>query len=105
MVLVIFVWYLYGICGRPTLLHEEGECTRTVEETAEVVAKNWSDLRKRLKPILKEIQRERKKEDEQNVYLDGIKHLVSQMQYSSAEMVQSLRDSLSKREREGDGPL
>ena len=43
-------------CGRPTLLHKEEECTRTVNEGFEVVAKNWRDLRRRLKPILKEIQ-------------------------------------------------
>ena len=42
-------------CGRPTLLHEEDICTRTVEEGLEVVAKNWRDSRRRLKPILKEI--------------------------------------------------
>ena len=47
-------------CGRPTLLHKEGECTRTVEESPEVVAKNRRDLRERLKPILKEVQEERR---------------------------------------------
>ena len=58
-------------CGRPTLLQEEEECTKTVEEGLEVIAKNWIDLRRRLKPILKEIQEERRKEAEQTVYLDG----------------------------------
>ena len=46
-------------CGRPTLLHKEDECTRTVEEGPEVVAKNWRNFRRTLKPILKEIQEER----------------------------------------------
>ena len=41
--------------GRPTLLHKEDVCTRDVEEGLEVIAKNWRDLRQRLKPILKEI--------------------------------------------------
>ena len=59
-------------CGRPTLLHKEEECTRTVEEGLKVVPKNWKDLRRRLKPILKKIQEERKKEVEQTVYLEGI---------------------------------
>ena len=59
-------------CGRPTLLHKEDECMRDVEEGLEVIAKNWRDLRQRLKPILREIKEERKKEAEQNVYLDGI---------------------------------
>ena len=48
----------------------KGNCTRTVEETADVVTKNWSDLNKRLKPILKKVKEERQKEAEQNVYLD-----------------------------------
>ena len=59
-------------CRRPILLHKEEEYTRDVEEGLEVVAKNWRYLRRRLKLILKEIQEERKKEDEQNVYFDGI---------------------------------
>ena len=59
-------------CGRPTLLHKEEECTRSVEEGLEVLAENRRDLRRRLKPILKEILEERKKEDEQNIYLDRI---------------------------------
>ena len=62
-------------CGRPTLLHKEEECTRTVEEGLKVVAKNWRDLRK-LKPIFNEIQEERKKEVEQTVYLDGIEQII-----------------------------
>ena len=50
-------------CGQTILLHQEGDsdCTRTVEKTAETVAKNQSDLKKRLKPILKEIKEERQK--------------------------------------------
>ena len=62
-------------CGRPTLLHKEGNCTRTVEETEYVVNKNWTDLKKRLKPIFKKVKQERQNEAEQNVYLDGIKCL------------------------------
>ena len=42
-------------CGRPTILHKEEECTRDVEEGPEAVAKNWTDLRRRLKLILKQI--------------------------------------------------
>ena len=42
-------------CRRPTLLHKEEACTRDVDEGLDVIAKNWRDLRWRLKPILKEI--------------------------------------------------
>ena len=62
-------------CGRPVILHMTEECTRDVDEGLEVIAKNWRDLKKRLKPILKEIKEEREKEKEQNVYLDGIKQI------------------------------
>ena len=68
-------------CGRPVLLHQNpGEkCTRDVDEGLEVIAKNWKDLKRCLKPILKQIKEERLKEKEQNVYLDGIKQLVQEI--------------------------
>ena len=59
-------------CGRPVILHQQEECTRDVEEGLEVIANNWRDLKKWLKPILKEIKLEREKGREQNVYLDKI---------------------------------
>ena len=62
------------------ILHQEEECTRDVDEGLEVIAKNWRDLKKRLKPILKDIKEEREKEKEQNVYLDGIKQIVHTIQ-------------------------
>ena len=51
-------------CGRPVLLHKQEEYTRNVDECLKVVAINWRDLRRWMKPILKEIQTERKKEEE-----------------------------------------
>ena len=62
------------------ILHQQEECTRDVEEGLEVIAKNWRDLKKQLKPILKEIKLEREKEREQNVYLDGIERIVNTLQ-------------------------
>ena len=50
---------VYDECGRPVLLHKEEECTRDVYEGLEVIVKNWRDLRRQLKPILREIQEER----------------------------------------------
>ena len=62
-------------CGRPILLHQQPdeECTREVDEGPDVIIKVWTLLKKRIKPILKEIKAERSKEKEQNVYLDGIR--------------------------------
>ena len=42
-----------------------------------MINKNLSDLKKRLKPILKEIKEERAEEKEQSVYLDGIERIVN----------------------------
>ena len=77
---------------------------RTVDEGLEVVAKSWRDLRRRLKPILKEIQDERRKEVEQTVYLDRIKSMITQIHGQNTfnlnlynvnmmTFVQSLKDS------------
>ena len=68
-------------CSRPVILHQNPseECTRSVDESLEVVPKNWRDLRRRLKPVLKEIKEEKMKEKEQNIYLDGIKQLVQEI--------------------------
>ena len=49
-------------CGRPVILYRTEECTQDVEETLEVVDKNWRDLKKRLKPVPKQIKAERDKE-------------------------------------------
>ena len=53
-------------CGRPVLLHlnPSEACTRNVDESQEVVAKNWNELRRCLKPILKNIKEVRMKEKE-----------------------------------------
>ena len=69
---------VYNECddiGRPVILHlnPSEECTWNLDLSLEVVAKNWKELRRRLKPILKDIKQERMKEKEKNVYLEGIK--------------------------------
>ena len=66
-------------CGRPILLHQQQdkEFTSEVDEGPDIINKNWSILKKHLKPILKEIKEERSKEKEQNVYLDGIREIVN----------------------------
>ena len=73
-------------CVRPILLHKGEEYTRDVDKGLKLVAKNWNYLKRRLKPILKEIKAEREKEKEQTVYLDGIKWIVKtiQMQIGTA---------------------
>ena len=71
-------------CRRPVLLHQDPgeECTRDSDEGLEVIAKNWRDLKKWLKLILKDIKKERAKEKEQNVCLDGIERIVNTLKMS-----------------------
>ena len=35
----------YGQCGKPSLLHKYGPCTRTEKEPPEVVNKIWTEYR------------------------------------------------------------
>jgi len=67
-----------------------------VEKGLEVIAKNWRDFNKRLKPILKKNKSERDKEKEQNMYLDGIKQLVHEIQME--------RDISSSKPKKDDTP-
>ena len=41
-----------GACGRPILLHKDTLSTRTDKESPDIVNKIWSELRRRVKPIL-----------------------------------------------------
>ena len=51
-----------------------------MDEGPDVINKNWSLLKKRLKPILKEIKEERAEEKKQSVYLDVIEKIVNTLQ-------------------------
>ena len=61
-----------GTCGRPSLLHKDGPCTRREREPPDVINKIWSELRRRIKPILATLKEDFRKEAEQSVLLDGI---------------------------------
>ena len=58
-------------CRRPILLHKEPgeECTRDSDEGLEVIAKNWRELKQRLKPILKEIEEERAEDKKNRMFI------------------------------------
>ena len=45
-----------GACGCPTLLHKDGPCTRTEKESPDIVNMIWSELRRRVKPILAKLE-------------------------------------------------
>ena len=66
-----------GNCGRPSLLHRDGPCTRQEKEPPDVVNKIWSDLRRRAKPILATLKADYRKDAEQSVLLEGLHKLVT----------------------------
>ena len=59
---------------------------------SQVIAKNWRDLRRRLKPILNEIQEERRREAELTVYLEGSKRLIKQIALKDSSPKTGVRD-------------
>ena len=66
-------------CGHPGLLHKDGPSTRTERESSETVNKIWSELRRRVKPILAKLKEVYSKEAEQNALLDEIERLITQI--------------------------
>ena len=63
----------------------------------EVIAKNWRDLKRRLKPILKEIEDERSEEKKQNIYLEGIREIVTPLVDTLKMNMGTTDDTRSKR--------
>ena len=68
-----------GACRHPSLLQKDGPCTRQKREPLHVVNKIWSELRRRIKPILATLKQDFRKEVEQSVLLDGITRLINEI--------------------------
>ena len=83
-----------GACGCPTLLHKDVPCTRRGREPPDVVNKIWSELRRRVKPIMSTLKEEYKKEAEQNVLLDGIEHLLTQILGQNISHINKYNDNI-----------
>ena len=69
-----------GKCGYPRLLykelHQEAACTKE-QELPNILKENWKEYRKRVKPILKILKEEFKKDIEQGILLDGLTKLIN----------------------------
>ena len=67
-------------CGYPRLLHKElhreAACTKE-HELPNILKENWKEYRKRIKPILKILKEEFKKDLEQGVLLYGLTKLIN----------------------------
>ena len=69
-------------CGYPKVLHKElhrdASCTQE-PELPNIMNKNWSDFRKRVKPIVKAWKDVLQKEQEEGVLLNGLERLISKI--------------------------
>ena len=67
-------------CGQRLLLHKRGLCMRQEKESSDVVMKIWSELWKRVKPIITVLKSDFKKKAEDGMLLDRLKRLLVQYQ-------------------------
>ena len=81
-------------CGYPVLLHKnyvlhrDASCTKEME-LPNILRENWKEYNKRVKPILKVIKEEFRKDMEQGVLLQGLKELISSNTESMARLIDS----------------
>ena len=86
-------------CGYPKLLHKDhvlhrdATCTQGME-VPNILRENWKAYTQRVKPILKMMKEETKKEMEQGVLLQGLRELID----SNTENIKSLFQNVKKRE-------
>ena len=84
-----------GQCGRPSLLHKGGPCTRSEREPPDVILKIWSDFRSRIKSVVTMVKADWKKETEDGLLLDGLRRLMVQISGQNAENMNVLVESLN----------
>ena len=65
-------------------------------EVLNVLKKNWEEYKKRVKPILKILKEEFKKDIEQGVLLDGLTKLINSNTENMTSLVTSFKDSFKK---------
>ena len=73
------------------MLHHDATCTRGME-VPNILRENWKEYNKRVKPILKMMKEEVKKEMEQGVLLQGLERLIA----SNTESIKSLFHNVKK---------
>ena len=89
-----------GQCGRPSLLHKGGPCTRSEKENPEVIIKIWKDFRSWIKTVITMAKAEINKGKEESLLLDGLKRLMTQISGQNSENMTKLVDSLKARKEE-----
>ena len=68
------------------VLHRDAACTREIE-VPNILSENWKEFNKRVKPILKIIKDEMKKDIGQGILLQGLKDLINSNTESMAKLI------------------
>ena len=76
-------------------MHREAACTKE-QELPNILKENWKEYRKRIKPILKILKEEFKKDIEQGIILDCLTKLINSNTENMMSLVTSLKDSFYK---------
>ena len=92
-----------GKCGYPRLLHKElhpeAACTKE-QELPNILRENWKEYLKRVKPILKILKEEFRKDVEQGILINSNAENMTKQLNSNTEnmtsLVSSLKDSFKK---------
>ena len=87
-------------CGRPSLLHKPGLCTRSEKEDDAVILKIWKDFRSRMKNIIVAVKAEINKDKEDNILLEGLKRLAEEQSLTMTKLVDSLKTKETKESKE-----
>ena len=87
-----------GKCGYPKLLHKEiyrkAACTQE-QEVPNILKKNWEEFNKRVKPILKILKEEFKKDLEQGILLGGLTKLLNSNTENILSHTEKMTDKLT----------
>ena len=84
-------------CERPVVLHKSGACTRSDREPPEIIMKVWKEFKDRTKSIVLAMKAERRKEDQDNVLLQGLKDVLKEISVQPTNSLNVLVDSLGKK--------
>ena len=83
-----------GQCGRPSLLHRGGPCTRSEKEPPDVILKIWNDFSTRTKAVVTMVKADWKKETQDSLLLDGLKKVMVQISGQNTDNMNVLVESL-----------
>ena len=87
-----------GKCGYPRLLHkelhQETACSRE-QEVPNVLKKNWDEYKKRVKPILRALKEEFKKDIEHGILLDVLTKLINSNTENITKLINSNTENMT----------